>query len=272
MNRIEEKFEKLRKEGKKAFIPFLTAGDPDLETTEALVLELERRGSDIIELGVPFSDPLADGPVIERSSRRALKKGISLGKVLDLVTKLRQRTQIPLVLMGYYNPIFKFGEEKFIKRSSQVGLDGLIVADLPPEEAYNLRKGAEKKNIDIIFLLTPVSSGERIKLVCECSKGFIYCVSYTGVTGGNVGKMGEALKHLVDTVRSFTSHPIGVGFGVSSPSDARKIASIADGVIVGSAVIKEIEKYQGQKNLVKKVGDFGEKLAKAIKGTLSNFS
>jgi len=268
MNRIEERFEKLRKEERKAFIPFLTAGDPDLETTKALVLELERRGSDIIELGVPFSDPLADGPVIQRSSRRALNNGISLDKVLDLVANLRQKTQIPLILMGYYNPIFKFGEEKFIESSSQAGLDGLIVADLPPEEAYSLRKKAEKENIDIIFLLTPVSSEKRIKLVCECGKGFIYCVSYTGVTGGKIGERKEALKHLVDKVRSFTSHPIGVGFGVSSPSDARKIAPIADGVIVGSAIIKEIEKYQGQRDLVKKVGDFGETLAKAIKGTL----
>ncbi|NQS90249.1 tryptophan synthase subunit alpha [Patescibacteria group bacterium] len=265
MNRIEEKFEKLRKERKKAFITFITAGDPDLETTKVLVLELEKRGADIIELGIPFSDPLADGSIIQRSSRRALEKGISLNKVLDLVAELRQKTQISLILMGYYNPIFKFGEKKFIEKSSQVGLDGLIVADLPPEEAYNLRKEAERKNIDIIFLLTPVSSEERIKLVCECSKGFIYCVSYTGVTGGKVEEMGETLKHLVDTVRSFTSDPIGVGFGVSSPLVARKIASIADGVIVGSAIIKEVEKYQGQKDLVKKVGDFGEKLAKAVK-------
>lgn len=264
MNRIEEKFEKLRKGRGKAFIPFLTAGDPDLGTTRALVLELERRGADIIELGVPFSDPLADGPVIQRSSRRALEEGISLDKVLNLVTELRQETQIPLVLMGYYNPIFKFGEKNFIERSSQAGLDGLIVADLPPEEAYNLRREAERENIDIIFLLTPVSSEERIRLVCEYGKGFVYCVSYTGVTGGKTGEMEETLKYLVDTVRSFTSHPIGVGFGVSSPSDARRIASIADGVIVGSAIIKEIEKYQGQKNLVKKIGDFGERLTKAI--------
>lgn len=268
MNRIEEKFKELRKKKKKAFIPFLTAGDPDLETVKALVLELEKRGADIIELGVPFSDPLADGPVIQKSSQRALVKGISLNKVLDLVIELRRETQVPLILMGYYNPIFKFGEKKFIEKSSQVGLDGLIVADLPPEEAYNLRKEAERKNIDIIFLLTPVSSEKRIKLVCEYSKGFIYFVSYTGVTGGEIERIKEDLNHLVNTVRLFTSEPIGVGFGVSSPSTARKISSIADGVIVGSAIIRKIEKYQGQNNLVKKVGDFGEKLAKAIKKTV----
>ncbi len=263
MNRLEAKFKKLKSEGKKAFIPFITAGDPNLEVTKSLVLELEKRGADMVELGVPFSDPIADGPVIQKSSQRALKKRISLLKILELVRQLRQKTTIPLVLMGYYNPIFKFGEAEFVKRFSQVGLDGLIVADLPPEEANDLKKEADKNSLDIIFLLTPVSSEERIKLVSASSTGFIYCVSYTGITG-DARKGKENLKELIGKIRMLTSKPIGIGFGISSPQAAKKAASLADAVIVGSAIVKRIEKYRGNKNLLREVGTFAERLARAI--------
>jgi len=264
MNRIEKRFEELKKQGKKAFIPFITAGDPDLATTRALVLELEKRGADIIELGIPFSDPIAEGPVIQRSSQRALEGGTSSLKILDLVRELRRETEIPLVLMGYYNPIFKFGERKFIEKTFQAGVDGLIIVDLPPEEAHFLLKETEKNNLDIIFLLTPVSSEERIKLVCENSRGFIYCVAYTGITGDEKRK-DKNLKDLVAKVHSLTSTPVGIGFGISSPLEAKKTASLAEIVIVGSAIVKKIEKYKDNKNLVKEVGVFAESLARAVK-------
>lgn len=262
MSRLEARFKKLKYEGKKAFIPFITAGDPNLDLTKSLVLELEKRGADAIELGVPFSDPIADGPVIQRSSQRALKEGISLLKILELVRELRQKTEIPLILMGYYNPIFKFGEAEFVKRSSQAGLDGLIIADLPPEEANELKKEAGKISLDIIFLLTPVSSEERIKLVSASSTGFIYCVSYTGITGDE-RKGEEDLKELIHKIRGLTSKPIGIGFGISSASSAQKAASLADAVIVGSAIVKRIEKYRDSKNLLSEVGTFAERLARA---------
>jgi len=265
VNRIEKRFKELKKEGKKAFISFITAGDPNFATNKALVLELEKRGADIIELGVPFSDPLADGPIIQRASQRALKKGVSLCKILGLVKDLRQETEIPLILMGYYNPIFKYGEKKFIEKASQTGVDGLIIADLPPEEAQSLLKETRKNNLALIFLLTPVSSEGRIRLVCESSQGFIYCVAYTGITGDE-RKGEENLKNLVARIHSFTSTPVAIGFGISSPSAARKVASLGEAVIVGSAIIKKIEEYQGNKTLVKEVGAFAESLARAVKG------
>ena len=264
MNRIGKKFKELKKQGEKAFISFITAGDPDFATSKALVLELEKRGTDIIELGVPFSDPIAEGPVIQRSSQRALERGASPAEILNLVKELRQETEIPIILMGYYNPIFKFGEKEFIEKTSQAGIDGLIIVDLPPEEAHFLLKEAKEKNLALILLLTPVSSEDRIKLVCRNSQGFIYCVAYTGITGDEK-REDKNLKDLVAKVHSLTSTPVGIGFGISSPSEARKTASLAEAVIVGSAIVKKMEKHQGSKTLVKEVGDFAESLARAVK-------
>jgi len=264
MTRIEEKLYQLKTKGKKAFIAYLTAGYPDLETTRALILELEARGVDVIELGIPFSDPLADGPVIQKSSQWALEKGITSRRVLELVREVRQKTEVPLVLMGYYNPIFKFGEAKFVDISSDAGVDGLIVVDLPPEEAGQLKAEAERNKLNLIFLLTPVSSEERIKLVCEWSSGFIYCVSYTGVTGGGE-KEEEALANLVRKIRTLTTTPVEIGFGISSPQDAKKASRVADGIIVGSAIIKEIGAHTSSDNLVARVGQMVEKLVRATK-------
>ncbi len=264
VNRIEKKFKELKKQGKKALISFITAGDPDFLTSKALVLELEKRGADIIELGVPFSDPLAEGPVIQRSSERALEIGTSLPRILALVRELRQETEVPIVLMGYYNPIFKFGEKEFIEKTSQAGVDGLIIVDLPPEEACFLSNEVERNNLFLILLLTPVSSEDRIKLVCQKSRGFIYCVAYTGITGDE-RREDKNLTDLVTKVHSLTSTPVGIGFGISSPSEARKTASLAEAVIVGSAIVKKMEKHQESKALVKEVGDFAESLARAVK-------
>jgi len=264
MSRIEEKLYQLRAEEEKAFITYLTAGYPDLETTRALILELEARGVDVVELGIPFSDPLADGPIIQKSSQWALNGGISAMRVLELVREVRQKTEIPLVLMSYYNPIFKFGEAKFVDASSDAGADGLIVVDLPPEEAGQLKAEAERNRVNLIFLLTPVSSEERIKLVCEWSSGFIYCVSYTGVTGGGK-KEGKALASLISKVRTFTTTPVEIGFGISSSQDARRASTMADGVIVGSAIIKEMEAHISSHSLVGRVGEMVEKLVGATK-------
>ncbi len=264
MTRIEEKLYQLKTKGKKTFIAYLTAGYPDLETTRALILELETRGVDVVELGIPFSDPLADGSVIQKSSQWALEKGISSTRVLELVREVRQKTRIPLVLMGYYNPIFKFGEAKFVDASSDAGVDGLIVVDLPPEEAGRLKAEAERNKLNLIFLLTPVSSQERIKLVCDWSSGFIYCVSYTGVTGGGQ-KEGEALANLVREIRTLTATPAEIGFGISSPQDAKRVSRVADGIIVGSAIIKEIVSHTSSDNLVGRVGQMVEKLVRVTK-------
>ncbi|GAI10840.1 unnamed protein product, partial [marine sediment metagenome] len=185
-------------------------------------------------------------------------------RILALVRELRQETEIPIILMGYYNPIFKFGEREFIEKTSQAGVDGLIIVDLPPEEAHSLLKEAKENNLVLIPLLTPVSSEDRIKLVCQKSQGLIYCVAYTGITGDEK-REDKNLKNLVTKVHSLTSTPVGIGFGISSPSEAKKTASLAEAVIVGSAIVKKIERHQGSKVLVKEVGDFAESLIRAVK-------
>jgi len=264
MNRIEEKFNRLKEKKEKAFIPFVTLGYPDLASTLDLVLELEKGGADLIELGIPFSDPLADGPVIQIASYEALKNGINLRRAIKFVGELRRKTQIPLIFMGYYNPIFKMGEEKFIYEAHQAGVDGIIVADLPPEEAGVLSEYSRKAGIAMIFLLTPVSSDYRIKLISRSSRGFIYCVSYTGVTG-KTGIKEESLKLLLKKIRSFSSTPVAIGFGISSSQEARSISRFADGVIVGSAIIRKIMENKGKKDMVKEVGEFALSLCRAIK-------
>jgi len=273
VNRIDTKFAQLKQEGKKAFIAFITAGDPDYKTSKQLVLELEKQGVDIVELGVPFSDPLADGPIIQKASERALKAGASLKTVLKLVGELRRSSDLPLCLMTYYNPVLCYGLKRFCKDASTTGVDGLIVPDLSPEEAK--REGllalSQKHNVAIIFLLSPTSTMSRIKLVCETSKGFIYYVSLTGTTGVRE-KLPKQLGGDVRRIKKFSSLPLAVGFGVSNPSSARQVAKIADGVIVGSAIVRIVEQNLSRQRrdepgsaAVKKVGRFVRKLVKAVK-------
>lgn len=254
-NRIDLKFKELRRKGQKALISYITAGDPSLELTYELVLELEKRGADIVELGVPFSDPLADGPVIQSASERALKNGTSLSKVLDLVHLLRKTTQIPIALLSYYNPIYKYGVAKFVKDASSVGVDGVIIPDLPPEEAKILIHEARIKNLATIFLLAPTSTPERIRLISRASTGFIYCVSLTGITGMRE-KLETELVRFIRQVRLITSKPIGVGFGISTKEHVHQITTIADAAIVGSAIVDLIAKHQGDTQLVNIIGDF----------------
>ncbi|MGB9595820.1 MAG: tryptophan synthase subunit alpha [Candidatus Poribacteria bacterium] len=265
MNRIEKKFKELKSTGKKAFIPFITAGDPTLDITMSLILKLESVGADIIELGIPFSDPIADGPSIQRASLRALENNTSIRDVIRLVSEVREKTDIPIVVMGYYNPIYKYGVKKFTKVAVEAGIDGVIIADLPPEEASDLIEQARQNGLSTIFLIAPTSTAERIKLISDSSTGYIYCVSTTGVTGIR-DKISDALAPTINSIRQFTDKPIAVGFGVSTPDQAYEVAKLADGVIVGSAIVNVIEKYKDSPDeIVEYVGYFTSKLAEAIK-------
>ena len=237
MSRISKKFKQLKKERRKALIPFITAGDPSLARTEKLILTLEEAGADIIELGVPFSDPMADGPVIQASSERALKKGANLNKILKLVSRVRKKTQIPIVLMGYYNPVFVMGISTFAKKAAEAGVDGVLTVDLPPEEAYPLAHELKKNRIDPIFLLAPTSTLDRIRKAAHLGSGFLYYVSMTGITGAKLSVTDEIQKQ-VRRIRSLSSLPVAVGFGISHPHQAAAIKKMADGVVIGSALIR----------------------------------
>ncbi len=259
MNRIDKKFQELQRNKKKAFIAFITAGFPNLSSTKNLVLELERQGVDIIELGVPFSDPLADGPVIQRASQYSLENGTNLDKILLLVKELRSKTQIPVCLMTYYNPVLKYGLEALVKKAVICGVDGFIIPDLPFEEAKEFLKISKKKNIDLISFLAPTSSLERIKMISKASHGFIYYVSLTGVTGTRE-RLPRDLTKNISFIKRYTNKAICVGFGISKPEHIKAISRLADGVIVGSAIVKEIEENLTKNDMIKKVGKFVKNL------------
>ncbi len=262
MNRIDSKFRKLRKTGKRAFIAFITAGYPDLNKTVQLVRELDRRGVDIVELGVPFSDPLADGPIIQEASGYALKRNASLEAILRAVKEIRKHSDVAICLMSYYNPIFSYGDEKFVKAAVSAGVDGVIIPDLPPEEAKSFRKFSSLSGLLNIFFLSPTSSISRIKMVSQASKGFIYYVSLTGVTGLRKSLAGD-LSDNIKKIKRYCRKPVCVGFGVSCASQVKEVAGIADGVIVGSAIVKVIRDNINKPGLVKTVGDFTENLNNA---------
>lgn len=252
MGRIEKVFRKLKHEGKKAFIPYIMAGDPTLDDTKKHVIDLETAGADIIELGVPFTDPLADGPTIQRASERALRRSVTLKRVLMLVREIRKSSEIPVILMTYYNPVFKFGIEVFVKKAVDAGVDGIIIPDLIPDEAGELLSASRKYGLDTIFLLAPTSTDERIKKVKRASTGFIYYVSITGITGAKLlmnGTMMETLRK----IKSSTNKPVAVGFGVSSPEEASRVAALADGVIVGSAIVRLISQGKEIKTFAKTI-------------------
>ncbi len=243
-NRISGKFGKLRGENKKALVTFITAGDPDLETTVNLVLTLERAGADIIELGVPYSDPLADGPVIQQASQRALKSGTCLSKIFKAVSLIRQQTQIPIILMTYYNPLLRYGLEKVAADAALSGVDGFIVPDLPMEESGALKVKLSLLNISLIPLVAPTSGAERIKRIIAGGSGFVYCVSLTGVTGVREG-LPDNLKEFTGLVRGASSIPVAVGFGISTPQQVAAVSQYCDAVIVGSALVKTIGEKAG---------------------------
>lgn len=259
MNRIEKKFAELKREKKKAFIAFITAGDFGLSATKRLAVEFDKCGVDIIELGVPFSDPVSDGPTIQASSERSLKRGTNLSQIIELVGSLRPSIGAPVVLMTYYNPVLRYGLEKFVFDCERNGVDGVIVPDLPPDEAGELIASSRGKNFCAIFLLSPTSTRERIKLVAKKSRGFIYFVSLTGITGAR-RRLPEELLSQVRLVKRYTKKPVCVGFGVSRPEQIRQICKVADGVIVGSAIVKTIERYADKRNLIEFVGRYVKSL------------
>ncbi len=263
VSRLSRVFSELKSVRRPALVPFLTAGDPDIETTGKLVLELEKRGADIIELGIPFSDPLADGPTIEASSRRALERGIQIKTILQLVKSLREKTQIPLVLMSYYNPIYQYGLEKFSRDAATAGVDGVIISDLPPEEAADWKKAASGVGLDTIFLVAPTSTEERIKTIIASSSGFIYYVSVTGTTGAR-RTLPSGLLSSLKRIKQKTKKPVAVGFGVSMPEQVRRLSQWADGIIVGSALVRVIEENIGKPTLISAAGDFIASMRKAL--------
>jgi tryptophan synthase alpha chain len=263
MNRIEQTFKRLKGRRQAALIPFIMAGDPDLKTTEVLAVRMAQRGADIIELGVPYSDPLADGPTIQAASQRALQNGVNLKSIFSLARKL-QGIASPLVLMTYFNPIFRYGLQAFASDCQRSGIDGVIVPDLPPEEAGPWIKEARKFEVDTIFLAAPTSPEERIRLVSQVSRGFIYYVSITGVTGVR-GNLPEELAPAVRRIKERIRKPVAVGFGISTPEQAKEVSGFADGVIVGSAIVKIVEEEGKNDQLAERVGDFIASLADAIR-------
>ena len=242
MTRIGERFAKRRAEGEPAFVAFLTAGDPSLDRTVEAAVQLDQAGADVLELGVPFSDPLADGPVIQRASERALARGVTLAGVLDSVRRIRARSDLPLLLFSYYNPLLQYGLERLAREAKAAGVDGAPVTDLPPEEAEEWIAAARAVDLDTVFLAAPTSPPERLRRVAEASRGFVYAVSRTGVTGER-----QALSHdarpLVERLRALTDVPVALGFGLSTPEQVREAAAVADGVVVGSALVRFLEEH-----------------------------
>ena len=262
-NRIDRAFARLKSQGRKGLIPFLAAGDPAPEVTEALVLEFEARGADVVELGVPFSDPLADGVVNQRAYQRALESGTSLRRVLELVARIRRRSEVPLVLMSYVNPIHRFGLQRFPAAARDAGVDGLILCDCPPEEMGELQGAMVQAGVHPVLLIAPTSPDRRISLISARSGGYIYYVSLRGVTGTR-DRLPDDLATGIRRVRALTDKPLAVGFGISTPGQAQAVAELADAVIVGSAVVAAVEQARGAHDLVSRVGGFVGSLRSAI--------
>jgi len=262
-NRITRKFEECKARGEAAFIPFVTAGDPDMVTTYDVVLTMADNGADIIELGIPFSDPLADGPTIQASSQRALKAGANPEEILALVERVRQETECAIVLMGYYNPVLQYGLDSFAEKAYGAGVDGTIIPDLPLEEASVWLKQARRHGLSNIFLVAPNTPEERVGRISRRSTGFLYYVSVTGITGART-ELPEELASGLRRVREISPVPVAVGFGISRPEQVRALKDSADGIIVGSAIVKILEKNaHARRSLLKEVGEFVKAMKQA---------
>ena len=259
-NRIEDCFARLRKEKRKGFIPYICAGDPNLQKTVELSLALEKAGADVLELGLPFSDPLADGIVNQLAAQRSLAAGTTVRGVFDCVREIRRKSQIPIVLYSYLNPIFQFGAEKFHREAEDAGIDGLLILDLPPEEDGDLSAG----NLVHIRLVAPTTPADRMKNIAKSAKGFLYYVSREGVTGAR-DSIASSLPEKIAELRKFSDLPVAVGFGISNPQQAREVAQHADAVVVGSAIVDLIAKHGNKPEMVEKVGAFARDLGNAIK-------
>lgn len=265
MSRIPAAFRRLKKNNEAALVPYLTVGYPSLQTTRTLLPVIARQGADMIELGVPFSDPLADGATIQRASQAALEAGVTLSDCLSVAAEARRSNEVPILLMSYYNPLHKYGLERFAEAAASSGVDGLIVPDLPPDEAGELKTACDNHNIDVIFLLAPTSTEERIRRVTEMASGFIYCVSLTGVTGARP-ELSQALPDLISRVRPHTDLPLVASSGISTPEQVVEAIKVADGAIVASALINLIETLP-EDDLIIGVSDFIRSMKEA---TISN--
>jgi tryptophan synthase alpha chain len=263
MGRIAEKFISLREKKEKALIIYLTAGYPSLAMTKNIIVALEKAGADILEIGVPFSDPTADGPVIQAASQQALKTGTTLEGVLKLVEEVRRLSEIPIVLFGYYNPIFAYGVKEFAYKAKRSGVDGVLVVDLPPEEAQELREHTDAAGIDFIYLIAPTTGKERIYSIAAEAAGFLYYVSITGITGTEQPLISD-IKTSVEKIHKITKLPIAVGFGISQPQQAGEIAQFADGVVIGSAVMRLIAENKNSRELLKTVADYVKGIKKEL--------
>tara|TARA_B110000444_G_scaffold236363_1_gene248189 strand:+ start:489 stop:1322 length:834 start_codon:yes stop_codon:yes gene_type:complete len=270
--RIKSKFEELKNSNKKGLITFVTAGDPNYDTSLEILKKLPDAGADIIEIGMPFTDPMADGPGIQASYLRALEAGQTLKKTIQLVKDFREfNSNIPIVLMGYYNPIYKYGVETFIKNIKEIGVDGIIVVDLPPEADRELCIPANEKGIDFIRLATPTSNEDRLPKIVNNASGFLYYVSVAGITGSKAPEI-SSIESKIKTIRNFTDIPIAVGFGIKTPEQAVNIAKTADAVVVGSAIIDKInEAYKKDKNNIKLIADSAADLVKNLSNALNNY-
>jgi len=259
MSRIREKFRELKRTKRGGFIPFITAGDPDLATTERLLIELSKAGADVIELGVPFSDPVADGEVIQRASERALRNGINVDDALTCARNVRQHIDVPIVLFSYFNPLLQFGQEQFAVAANQAGIDGVLVTDLIPDEARSWTETLLRHELDPIFLVAPTTSDKRLAQIAQRARGFIYAVSRAGVTGtrDEVARDAEAL---VRRVRSVSDLPVAVGFGISTSKQIREVWRFADAAVIGSAIVRQIEMLAGCPDLVNRTGEFARSL------------
>ena len=263
--RIGNVFAALRARGERALVPYFTAGDPSLPATRELVAEATRRGADLIELGIPFSDPLADGPVIQRATQRALAAGVTLPRVLDLVREIRAGVPTPILFLTYYNPVLAFGLKAFCRSAVDAGVDGLIVADLPPEEAGPLRAEADPAGLDLVHFVAPTTPAGRMRKIARATGSFIYMVSLTGVTGARA-ELPPDLDANLRALRGVTTKPVCVGFGIATPAQAALAGRYADGVIVGSAIVNLVEQHAGSPELPVKVGEFIAALKAGLRG------
>ena len=272
LKRIKSKFEELKNSNKKGLITFVTAGDPNYDTSLEILKKLPDAGADIIEIGMPFTDPMADGPGIQASYLRALEAGQTLKKTIQLVKDFREfNSNVPIVLMGYYNPIYKYGVENFIKNIKEIGVDGIIVVDLPPEADRELCIPANEKGIDFIRLATPTSNEDRLPKIVNNASGFLYYVSVAGITGSKAPEISN-IESKIKTIRNFTDIPIAVGFGIKTPEQAVNIAKTADAVVVGSAIIDKInEAYKKDRNNIKLIADSAADLVKTLSNALNNY-
>jgi tryptophan synthase alpha chain len=267
LGRIEDAFRRSKRDGKKGFIPFITAGDPNLDATEALLVELANSGATVIELGVPFSDPMADGPVIQRASERALKHGFGLAQIFETIAKARGKVETPIVLFSYFNPLLQYGVDNLAGDARQAGVDGILVTDLTPEESGQFAATLKLNDLDMIFLVAPTSTDARLQMIAAHASGFVYAVSRAGVTGARENVSREA-ELLVTRVRKFSNLPVAVGFGISSAEQVDKTLAYADAAVVGSAIVAEIEKVSAEPNLVQEIGEFVRKLIPARAKTI----